>query len=105
MVKFPEPVWALVKAYSIRPCPECGGGGCYLDMFPCYLDQYSQLLPDNPLHGMSTREFRAYFFATPEEQRETLRRRAVEVEEHWEELSYSGSEEIDDDDRFFDGFS
>ena len=41
---------------------------------PCFLDWYSQLMPDNPLHGLSTSEFRAYFFAPPEKREGLMER-------------------------------
>ena len=43
-----------------------------MDDLPCFLDEYSQLMPDHPLYGISTKAYRAFFFSPPEERRRQM---------------------------------
>ena len=44
-----------------------------MDDMPCFLDEYSQLMPDHSLYGITAKAFRAFFFSPPEERRRRMR--------------------------------
>ena len=52
-----------------------------MDDMPCFLEEYSQLMPDHSLYGITAKAYRAFFFSPPEERR----RQMMIADLRWEE--------------------